>query len=240
MECAASGFVGFRYVHNDRSVADSYPYNPSGSPYGIAALTNTDGRVTITMPHPERSFRYVQNSWRPETGERIQRLDAAVSQRTKIRGLAVSQNGAERPRHCAAGKSHAFCPARAGGSRRSRAQPGRCRANRSGDQVEQHVLARRPSREHPGQRDDVGARESVAGRPRLRVADRGDGDSRCRIDPVFQRPVGARQIGVGCCHRVADLGGCWLLRWLCCDGGCRLVNSLHRGQLHSRSVVAQC
>jgi len=66
MECASSGFVGFRYVHNDRSVADSYPYNPNGSPYGIAALTNTDGRITITMPHPERSFRYVQNSWRPE------------------------------------------------------------------------------------------------------------------------------------------------------------------------------
>jgi phosphoribosylformylglycinamidine synthase len=64
-ECATSGFVGFRYVHHDRSVANSYPYNPSGSPYGIAALTNTDGRVTITMPHPERSFRYAQNSWRP-------------------------------------------------------------------------------------------------------------------------------------------------------------------------------
>jgi phosphoribosylformylglycinamidine synthase len=70
IECAASGFVGFRYVQNDRAVADSYPSNPSGSPYGIAALTNTDGRITITMPHPERSFRYVQNSWRPqEVGE---------------------------------------------------------------------------------------------------------------------------------------------------------------------------
>jgi len=64
-QCASSGFVGFRYVHHDRSVADSYPYNPNGSPYGIAALTNTDGRITITMPHPERSFRYVQNSWHP-------------------------------------------------------------------------------------------------------------------------------------------------------------------------------
>jgi len=64
-ECASSGLVGFRYVHHDRSVANSYPYNPNGSPYGIAALTNTDGRVTITMPHPERSFRYAQNSWRP-------------------------------------------------------------------------------------------------------------------------------------------------------------------------------
>jgi phosphoribosylformylglycinamidine synthase len=69
-ECASSGFVGFRYVHHDRRVADTYPYNPSGSPHGIAALTNTDGRITITMPHPERSFRYVQNSWRPrDAGE---------------------------------------------------------------------------------------------------------------------------------------------------------------------------
>jgi phosphoribosylformylglycinamidine synthase len=63
-ECAASGLVGYRFVGHDRKVADTYPYNPNGSPYGIAALTNTDGRVTITMPHPERSFRYVQNSWR--------------------------------------------------------------------------------------------------------------------------------------------------------------------------------
>ncbi len=64
--CAESGFVGFRYVHNDLSVAKTYPFNPNGSPHGIAALCNTDGRVTITMPHPERSVRYVQNSWRPE------------------------------------------------------------------------------------------------------------------------------------------------------------------------------
>jgi phosphoribosylformylglycinamidine synthase len=67
-ECADSGLVGYRYLRNDLEVADTYPYNPSGSPYGIAALTNTDGRVTITMPHPERSFRYVQNSWRPRDG----------------------------------------------------------------------------------------------------------------------------------------------------------------------------
>ncbi|HLY52889.1 MAG TPA: phosphoribosylformylglycinamidine synthase [Steroidobacteraceae bacterium] len=63
--CAASGLVGFRYVNHDRSIARSYPQNPSGSPFGIAALANASGRVTITMPHPERSFRYLQNSWRP-------------------------------------------------------------------------------------------------------------------------------------------------------------------------------
>ena len=64
--CSESGLVGFRYVHHDLSVAQTYPFNPSGSPFGIAALCNADGRVTITMPHPERSVRYVQNSWRPE------------------------------------------------------------------------------------------------------------------------------------------------------------------------------
>jgi phosphoribosylformylglycinamidine synthase len=63
--CARSGLVGYRFVNHDLSVATQYPFNPNGSPFGIAALTNTDGRVTITMPHPERSSRYVQNSWHP-------------------------------------------------------------------------------------------------------------------------------------------------------------------------------
>ncbi|MGH8304382.1 MAG: phosphoribosylformylglycinamidine synthase, partial [Steroidobacteraceae bacterium] len=68
--CAASGLVGLRYLNHDRSVATRYPANPSGTPAGIAALSNTDGRVTITMPHPERSFRSLQNSWRPrDAGE---------------------------------------------------------------------------------------------------------------------------------------------------------------------------
>jgi phosphoribosylformylglycinamidine synthase len=63
--CAASGLVGVRYVNPDGGVATSYPANPSGTPGGIAALCNRDGRATIIMPHPERSFRYLQNSWRP-------------------------------------------------------------------------------------------------------------------------------------------------------------------------------
>ena len=56
-------------MHHDLSVADTYPANPSGSPFGIAALSNADGRVTVTMPHPERSFRYLQNSWRPRDAD---------------------------------------------------------------------------------------------------------------------------------------------------------------------------
>jgi len=64
--CLQSAQVAVRYVDHRRNVATTYPYNPNGSPAGIAALSNADGRVTITMPHPERSVRYVQNSWRPE------------------------------------------------------------------------------------------------------------------------------------------------------------------------------
>jgi phosphoribosylformylglycinamidine synthase len=68
--CSASGLVGLRYVNPDRSIAASYPANPSGTPFGIAALSNEEGRVTVSMPHPERSFRYVQNSWHPrDVGE---------------------------------------------------------------------------------------------------------------------------------------------------------------------------
>jgi phosphoribosylformylglycinamidine synthase len=63
---SAAGLVSARYIEGNRKIATTYPANPNGSPFGIAAVTNADGRVTITMPHPERSFRYVQNSWRPD------------------------------------------------------------------------------------------------------------------------------------------------------------------------------
>jgi phosphoribosylformylglycinamidine synthase len=57
--------VAMRYVDNRGAVAASYPFNPNGSPDGIAAVTTADGRFTIMMPHPERTFRAVQMSWRP-------------------------------------------------------------------------------------------------------------------------------------------------------------------------------
>jgi phosphoribosylformylglycinamidine synthase len=63
--CNASGLVGLRYVHAPGQVASRYPANPNGSPFGIAALCSADGRVTITMPHPERVYRRAQNSWLP-------------------------------------------------------------------------------------------------------------------------------------------------------------------------------
>jgi phosphoribosylformylglycinamidine synthase len=63
--CTQSGTVAFRYVDHHGVPAERYPFNPNGSPFAIAALCSADGRVTITMPHPERSRRYAQNSWAP-------------------------------------------------------------------------------------------------------------------------------------------------------------------------------
>ncbi len=58
--------VTLRYVDNKGSIASSYPANPNGTPEGITGLTTTDGRVSIMMPHPERVFRTVANSWHPD------------------------------------------------------------------------------------------------------------------------------------------------------------------------------
>jgi phosphoribosylformylglycinamidine synthase len=63
--CLDSGLVSLRWVDNHGRVATAYPANPNGSPAGITGLTTADGRATILMPHPERVFRTVQNSWHP-------------------------------------------------------------------------------------------------------------------------------------------------------------------------------
>jgi len=63
--CEGSGTIGLRYVTRAGEIARHYPANPNGSPNGLAALCNLDGRVTLAMPHPERVFRSVQLSWRP-------------------------------------------------------------------------------------------------------------------------------------------------------------------------------
>lgn len=57
--------VCLRYVDNRGRVAETYPFNPNGSPRGITGLTTPDGRFTIMMPHPERLFRAIQHAWRP-------------------------------------------------------------------------------------------------------------------------------------------------------------------------------
>jgi hypothetical protein len=59
--------VALQYIDGLGEVTQSYPLNPNGSPNGIAGITTADGRVTIMMPHPERTFRTAQMSWLPES-----------------------------------------------------------------------------------------------------------------------------------------------------------------------------
>ena len=62
----AQGLIAAQYIDNNGNPTEVYPANPNGSVEGITAITNVDGRVAIMMPHPERVFRAVSNSWYPE------------------------------------------------------------------------------------------------------------------------------------------------------------------------------
>jgi len=63
---SGSDTIALRFVNNRGEATEHYPANPNGSPSGITGVTTRDGRVTIMMPHPERVFRTVQNSWAPD------------------------------------------------------------------------------------------------------------------------------------------------------------------------------
>lgn len=58
--------VSLRYVDNYGLSTMSYPANPNGSPEAVSGVCSDSGRVTIMMPHPERVYRAVQNSWHPK------------------------------------------------------------------------------------------------------------------------------------------------------------------------------
>ncbi|WP_419224782.1 phosphoribosylformylglycinamidine synthase [Acinetobacter sp. A2] len=62
----AGNQVILRYVDSHGNATQHYPMNPNGSPDAISGVTSTDGRATIMMPHPERNFRALQHSWKPE------------------------------------------------------------------------------------------------------------------------------------------------------------------------------
>ena len=58
--------LALQYVDAAGNAIMDYPQNPNGSQAGITGLCNTDGRITIMMPHPERTLRTVNFSWAPQ------------------------------------------------------------------------------------------------------------------------------------------------------------------------------
>jgi len=71
-KCLTGNQITARYIDFNGEATEVYPANPNGSPAGTTGLTTSDGRATIMMPHPERCFRSVQMSYKPDdqfTGE---------------------------------------------------------------------------------------------------------------------------------------------------------------------------
>jgi phosphoribosylformylglycinamidine synthase I len=67
-ELAENDQVVFRFV-DDRGRKGAYPWNPSGTTDGIAALCNRDGNVFGVQPHPERCFfRHLRPDWTRAAG----------------------------------------------------------------------------------------------------------------------------------------------------------------------------
>ncbi|MDP3857894.1 MAG: phosphoribosylformylglycinamidine synthase [Stagnimonas sp.] len=62
----AQGQVAMRFISNAGAVATHYPANPNGAVEGLTSICNADGRVTILMPHPERTIAGTVGSWWPK------------------------------------------------------------------------------------------------------------------------------------------------------------------------------
>ncbi|XP_024542306.1 probable phosphoribosylformylglycinamidine synthase, chloroplastic/mitochondrial [Selaginella moellendorffii] len=64
-EVLDSNLAPLRYCDDAGEVTEQYPFNPNGSPRGVAALCSPDGRHLAMMPHPERCFMMWQFPWYP-------------------------------------------------------------------------------------------------------------------------------------------------------------------------------
>ncbi len=67
LERGQGAMGALHYVDDTGAATERYPLNPNGSEQGLAGVVAAAGRVLVMMPHPERAFRAVQNSWVDES-----------------------------------------------------------------------------------------------------------------------------------------------------------------------------
>jgi phosphoribosylformylglycinamidine synthase len=60
------------FVDDDSIATEAYPFNPNGSPGGLAGLCSPDGRHLAMMPHPERTFLPWQAHYLPAGMKKLQ------------------------------------------------------------------------------------------------------------------------------------------------------------------------
>ncbi|MFZ1720446.1 MAG: phosphoribosylformylglycinamidine synthase [Candidatus Moraniibacteriota bacterium] len=62
------GFAPIRYADPEGNPTEEYPFNPNGSPKGIAGLCSADGRHLVMMPHTiDRAWQMRQWHWVPNS-----------------------------------------------------------------------------------------------------------------------------------------------------------------------------
>lgn len=62
------GLIPIRYADHQGNPTVEYPFNPNGSPEGIASLCSQDGRHLVMMPHTiDRAWQMRQWHWAPES-----------------------------------------------------------------------------------------------------------------------------------------------------------------------------
>ena len=74
----AARLAPLHYCDDAGDATEAYPFNPNGSPGGIAGLCSRDGRHLAVMPHPERTVRTWQQPWAPEGWRAAQRASAST------------------------------------------------------------------------------------------------------------------------------------------------------------------
>ncbi|GAB6888357.1 phosphoribosylformylglycinamidine synthase subunit PurQ [Desulfothermus okinawensis JCM 13304] len=76
--------IALQYTDEKGGVTSKYPYNPNGSPLGIAGLTDPTGRILGLMPHPE-AYNHPTNhpKWTRTTTSH------------EITGISIFRNGVE-------------------------------------------------------------------------------------------------------------------------------------------------
>ena len=60
-----NNLIPIRYINDCDQITETYPFNPNGSPIGVAGISSKCGRHLIMMPHPERSFIDWQLAYNP-------------------------------------------------------------------------------------------------------------------------------------------------------------------------------
>ncbi len=90
----ANNQIAARYVTPAGTAAQGeFPYNPNGSVFDIAAITDPTGRVVAIMPHPERGMLMSQRDDYHELKDAAQRSGEILPEETE--GMAVFRNAAK-------------------------------------------------------------------------------------------------------------------------------------------------